>query len=329
MSRRIILVLALLIACKANQEENNRHGGKAAAGKQDCLKIVNGEHTDKYPSVGYLINNTGNACTGTWVGHNVMLAASHCLDPKDLKGILYVEGHEIDLNKLKSYTVSVPKKVLHNGHAGLGEAGTKDKNGELIDLSILIFPDHTAPQISEIFQGAVPYQNANATIVGYGRENLPGGKSEAQSKLQRKQVGHNDTVFSEKGFLDENLTLGPIEGVLTIIGNPNDNSTNQKQYGSLASSGDSGGPLFIGDKIAGVASFVVRDDKRESKDATSSGFTIYVNLSSKASKKLLDEAKSQGAAIGARSNRSGTAQSPQDPNGVPNASSSTAQPCAT
>ncbi|MGE0174184.1 MAG: trypsin-like serine protease [Oligoflexales bacterium] len=325
MFRALLLVLLFAGSCKVEVKSDARRGDSKTpatgpvAQNPNCLKIVNGEKTNDFPSVNFLVNNIGNMCTGTWVGHNVLLAASHCLDPKALNAILVLQGPSVDTSKPMDYKPQVPVKVLYNGGAGITNQIHKNVQNELEDLSILIFKDNSAPAVTPIYPGVAP-QSSKGTLVGYGNENLPGGKSEKVGVIRTKQIGVNNTVFSVPGFLTElyekaQLPAEDIEGVLTLLGNPNDNSSNQAMYGSLASSGDSGGPIFVDGKIAGVASFVTRLSNVEASDPTIGGITVYVSLGSGASQALIEKAKAQGAVFATSGSVNTTDNKPTGSNG--------------
>lgn len=90
----------LHLSCIPAKLDTAKISSSQAAGT--CLGIVNGQETTDFPSVVFLINGAG-ACTGTFVGHNTVLTAAHCLDPQDVQRISMISDVKIEKNNLKSY----------------------------------------------------------------------------------------------------------------------------------------------------------------------------------------------------------------------------------
>lgn len=125
----------------------------------------------------------------------------------------------------------------------VGDPSRSEKN-ELQDLAVVIFPDNTARAYSEIFPGKPANRTKQGTLVGYGDIGLDSSGA-AQHRIGTKRVGFNNQVLTEGNFPKG------VTGVLAIGGNPFEGGANKPELGSITSSGDSGGPLFIDGKIAG------------------------------------------------------------------------------
>ncbi|MGE0174213.1 MAG: trypsin-like serine protease [Oligoflexales bacterium] len=302
---RLLLPSITLIAFAAcrNQPAEKKRSPKNPA----CLNIVNGEKTTDYPSVVAVVTDLGNnsmgACTGTFVGHNVLLTATHCLAASNMTadkiGILNVS--EFDLVRLSTYKIIKPKTVINNGVPATASGRSADN--DLEDLTILIFADNTASAFSPIYQG-LPVNGSPGALIGYGVTDVHGGR-EPTNTMRYKRLGINNQVVSDPSFIPK-IAAGlkakgydadfNANGVLSILGNGDDGEGNLPTLGSVGASGDSGGPLFVNGLVAGVASQALRMplDTVGGEKRTDS-ITIYVSVASKASQALIEKAKASGA----------------------------------
>jgi hypothetical protein len=282
--------LAALTSCKDKGAKSGKGQGDATA----CFEVVNGKETSGFPEVGFIFNVGSAVCSGTFVGHNVMFTAAHCLDAKEPKKVAYLNTSTVDVEKIETYSVAAAIDVLWAGDLGLGdEPPQKGTAGELLDFAIIIFPDHTAPAIAAIYDGTPP-DGSRGVLVGYGKVNGAGTpQSELEGKTQqviKKRVGVNKHVLAEP-FED-----APYTGALTIVGQAINGEPNHPDLGSLVGQGDSGGPMFIDGKIAGVASWGAYAP--EIGQPGVNGVSVYASLDSAPNKKLIAEAKAKGAKIG-------------------------------
>jgi V8-like Glu-specific endopeptidase len=258
--------------------------GKAA------LDIVNGATTTRYPAVVLLLDYDASTrllslCTGTFIGHNALLTASHCVTESG-KRMRYVKGTSFaaDFDAATAYANGVaPLQVLNPSKVG----GEFVKAGDTeTDLALLVFPDHTAPATLPLATRR-PSSGDAVTLVGFGRATQAdnGGRAEAIYK----RIGDN-TYHATKELEEE------LPGLITLFG-PGDQATGGK-HKSLTGEGDSGGPLLLDDTVVGVTSSggpvtgpFVQDANGEK------GLTMYASAVSPFAKDLVAKAKSAGAAF--------------------------------
>ncbi|MGE0174183.1 MAG: trypsin-like serine protease [Oligoflexales bacterium] len=296
--RTFLIAISAVLAvagCKRTNKVNMRGSSKTApAQPAKCLKIVNGEKTEDFPSVVFVHDGDGGWCTGTFVGHNVLLTATHCIDPRRKDEIYFIDTASVPKDgDLSDFDSVKAKNIFYDGNPGGDTALAMNQANELMDLAVIIFPDNSAPAASAIYPSTPPHKAAKATLVGYGLTDLPNIKNPGRAGIKR--VGQNQVVYSSPTFLQEMNLDAKMSGVLAVLGNPEDGAGSPSE--SLASSGDSGGPLFIDNQLAGVASWV--DWDIDGQDEPHSGITVYTNLNSSASKALIEQARTGGAVFAA------------------------------
>ncbi len=205
-----------------------------------AVKITNGKTlTDAdYPSVVLLYDaSAGALCSGTFINSTTVISAAHCTESGKVASDGTVSGASLSIIKVQN---------LAAGQASLVATATKlvrnplwDKNGKNVnkyDLSLITFPEGTAEAVSQIAT-VEPSAGDKLTIVGYGLNqstNLQDGSSAAV-----KRIGTNTIKDVSEGFIE-------FTGA--------NKTTSADGTNASASAGDSGGPLFVNGKVAGVTS---------------------------------------------------------------------------
>lgn len=212
--------------------------GMAPADRSE-VKVTNGREVgdNEYPSVVLLYDKVqGGICTGTFITPTVVLSAAHCT----MAGKIDDDGN-VDL-KLAIINISDPvakKAELVAESTSIVRNPLWDKNGRNVnkyDLSLITFPEGTSKAVSEL--ASIPAKSKDKfTIVGYGLNQMK-DMSNGDSAGVKREGGN--TVSSVSG------------GFIQFTGK--DSTTSGDGTDSSSASGDSGGPLFINGKVAGVTS---------------------------------------------------------------------------
>jgi len=256
--------------------------GCGAANQTSETKVTNGKEIAEstYPSVVLIVTVTAQGqgiCTGTFVNDSQMISAGHCvegLDPalapssdpaKKNFGIYAVTVGEDGQYSISAQAVSFNRHPNYNIRLGVSA----------YDVSVIDFPANSAPAISTVATRA-PSAGQTLTIVGYGN-NINSFDDFGQltgSGAGTKRAGTNRVGSVSGGFINFN-GLPEADGVTT--------------QGTLVSSGsgDSGGPLFVDGRLAGITSGGgLRSDGRGGYLATSK----YVDINSSYVKSFLASA---------------------------------------
>ncbi len=230
------------------------------------VKVTNGREVKEgeYPSVVLLFDKAAGAiCTGTFINPTTVLTAAHC----SMSGSINAEGEvNIQLSiinikdavKKEAEIVAESTRVVRNP--------LWDKNGGNVngyDLSLVTFAPGVAKGVSALAsQGA--RVGDRLEIVGFGLNQATDLKNTNSAGIKR--VGTNKVT---------NVALGFIQFTGA------DKTSKADGTNSSASSGDSGGPLFINGKVAGVTS-----------GGGWGGFgktqSLYIDLSSDSSQEFLN-----------------------------------------
>ncbi|MBC7661860.1 MAG: S1 family peptidase [Chitinophagaceae bacterium] len=242
-------VVSLLGACGAKSNQGS------------ALKVTNGQlaTSKQYPSVVLLYDaKLGAMCTGTFVNETTVISAAHCTEGGTVDAKGNVTGSPLSIISISD---------LAGGQASLVATATAevrniqwDKNGKNVnkyDLSLITFPAGTAKAVSALAD-ASPSAGDDLTIVGYGlnqSDDLSDGSSAGV-----KRIGHNTVAVVSEGFIQ-------FDG--------DSETTTANGTHSSASAGDSGGPLFINGKLAGITSGGGKADA-SSPDTTS----LYIDVNS-------------------------------------------------
>ena len=231
-----ILTIFLTAACST---ENKR---------SSSLKVVNGLpiDTSKYPEVVLLGTDDGKPlCTGTFITPEAVLTAGHCtkkgdsVDPETYE----VKGLTLTIIKLDDPVGKTFSTVASSVAAYRHPQWDKEFPVHLLnkyDIAIVMFPANTSSYVHELADES-PKPGDTLTIVGYGIDYVPDMFSFG---IDRSSAGIKR--------LGNNTIQNVVDGMITFFG-PTKTTTGD---GSLAGSskGDSGGPMFVDNKLVGVTS---------------------------------------------------------------------------
>ena len=215
--------------------------------------------------------DTGSAiCTGTFVTDSQVLTAAHCVydlvqagaDPSNMT---FVAGrhvvHAVDLSYNPAYTVTPGVLSSH-------------------DNAVVTFPAGSAPAISAL-DPQEPAVGDGIVIVGYGRDSYAtdAETTEANAGAGVKRYGSNKIQQIKNGFI-------------SFYGLPTAQSDAfAPGVDSASGSGDSGGPLFVGDKLAATTSGggveTITDDQGQTQQVKVSK---YVDLNDSVNRGYLAQA---------------------------------------
>lgn len=203
--------------------------------------------------------NGGEAhCTATFISHNTLLTAAHCVE-EDATIKIAQAAKNVGVTSLK---VIRNNKVKRNGLFFVQN-----------DMALVIFPDNTAPAIIPI---AKVKAKANDTIVIVGYGNNDHGRSAGAGK---KRWGWNKIKQVNS------------DGTIDFVGTVRGSGTGEQ---AVQSQGDSGGPMITKNGIIGVAS--VADSNRNAEIRGSYNGT-YGEVQGSEAKDFLQKGQSLGALI--------------------------------
>ncbi len=247
--------------------------GLSACGVQEdtsSQKITNGLEiaSDEYKSVVMLYDpKQGAICTGTFISDDTVISAAHCTMSGKANAQGNVTGSLVIVNPINIQAGQVEQvaKTIKMVRNPLWEKNGKNVNKW--DLSVLTFPKGTARAVSEIASSA-PVAKDPFVIVGYGlnqSKNLFDGSTAGVKRLGNNVVGSVTDGFIQ--FKGQSAT------------------TTADGTKSSASGGDSGGPLFVDGKLAGITSGGAADWFGFGSSSTS----LYVDLNSPESQAFLSK----------------------------------------
>jgi secreted trypsin-like serine protease len=280
---------------------SQQNSGACTPKKSAALNIEDGSETDDFDSVVLIMSDIPGQpqgsrykCTGTIVGHNVVLTAAHCI--RSAANTTYVaqtgslrsqQEHDEILK-----TAVKPKSILTHGTVSHTSTSV---NIEYMadDLAVLIFADNTF-QSSEVTIPSVhslerPAKFTDAIMIGFGKSSE---SDQTASKMSIKRVGSGSYVVDD--ILGKNIAVSFAQQL-----NPETLTAEGPQKYSRAHQGDSGGPLFVKRSgrldIVGVAS-------AGGTSSRGAQFTGYADLYTPRSLSLLNRATSSGAVFSKPSN---------------------------
>lgn len=172
------------------------------------------------------------------------------------------------------------------------------------DIGVVVFPENTAPAQTG-FLGRSPRSGEAVTIVGYGNSYYPSPFSETGSGSGTRRKGQNVVRSLEEGLI--------------LV-----EARNSRPDRAICGSGDSGGPLFVDNKLAGVTS--------SRSVSLNPPICFYVDLEAPNTRDFLNRAVKEGADIPALTSTNKPLpppqpsnppaplppQAPQNPNPFPN-----------
>ena len=248
--------------------------GNFVTQQQSRLSISGGEVIDsqEFPSVIMLYNEmTHTVCTGTFVTHDTVLTAAHCIGENSDE---YKEvQHSIRLwestvvNGVPSFQGTKASVSVHIHPQWISESKRKVVNQ--FDLGIVLFPPNTATEVASLAHQS-PRSQEKVTIVGYGLPGYLADGSEASVKVGTKRKGVNRIAGLFQGliYIKDFSQKGPDEGISELNG------------WARTAPGDSGGPMFIDQKLVGITA-------GGGQISAKKGFSAYVNLHSVSSGNFL------------------------------------------
>ncbi len=232
-------------------------------------------------------------CSGTFISSNTMITAAHCVSDHPNVILKYFPGDVVDLGQLEAHPELLKSsgiKALHIIQPGKKYCFNLDEPAQMasadvvpFDVAILLFPDNTAPSVSELFHRS-PKEEDKVTLIGFELSTSP------NDKRAYKQIGLNEIPI-----WPHNEPTFP--GTIIIAGSSSGREDRKNVRHALTTFGDSGGPLFINNAVAGVTSggdyFLKLGLSQYAFGGDS--FSIFSDLSHEVPKKFLELARSQGA----------------------------------
>lgn len=313
MRKCAVLAIASTLSCSEAHTDSSKKGNQQKcsattapyslpqSSNQSGYGIINGEFTDSYPAVVMLTINLGNrigVCSATFIGHNVLATAGHCVDDATVDAIKIHIGNSFIPVEVARLGTGLPvlKKFTKF------PSNQKDPDGRLVALDFALLqtlPDQ-APAIAPLSNAAPPL-NSYLQIVGFGNTNSNGSGSGTKRRAQTQVI--------DNGFQNNSQVPGAI---FTFEGPPSGSIS----IGRVAE-GDSGGPLFDQNlNLVGVTSIGITFIKN-GIERNASGFN---SILSPATQQVIQEARSAGAAIGSikSDNTAGQPLNPYPSNGSDN-----------
>ena len=271
---QISLTVALVACTKQVVGKAGHPSSFRNSSNGQCPKIVNGIVVDNVRAVVKLkihLQDEFYECTGTFLGDNVVLTASHCTENTASGNVELADGTKA-VAMVRGWTVE-DKKEDHAAHEGSpnGKEGDiwylKDWDRRSRDIAVLIFPSGTSSIWRNIAPNP-PKAGDTITIAGYGLTSQ--NRTDNSDGKVRYGTNSIDYLSSKDGLLIYQSAVGtqPTAG-----------------QDSIAGPGDSGGPVLYEEAVVAVAS------------ASSTDETVNAYLFSEFNFKVLEEAEGKGAHI--------------------------------
>jgi len=271
-SKLIQISLTVALAACTNQavEKAGRPSGLRNSSNGQCLKIVNGIVVDNVRAVVHLKINVQDGstseCTGTFLGDNAVLTASHCTENTANGSVELADGTKA-VAMVRGWTVEDKKEdqAAYENEIGNELSYAQHLNRKSRDIAVLIFPSGTSSSWRNIAPNP-PKVGDTIMIAGYGKTSF----NQDDSSDGNVRYGSNRIDFLKDGLLIFESAAGthPTAG---------QDSTNGQ--------GDSGGPVLYKEGVVGVMS------------AGDTTLAIEAYLFSEDNLKVLEEAESKGAHI--------------------------------
>jgi secreted trypsin-like serine protease len=244
-------------------------GCGSSTNEQSTTKVTHGREIaeSEFPSVVLLYMQTAEGasiCTGTFVNNYQVVTAAHCVDGLSTTrpSLYYVSPGANGGLSANAQAVSLKRNSRFDISKGVSGS----------DLAVVSFSPNTAPATSE-FASAPPKQDDPLTIVGYGNNETIQTETGIDGQGSGvKRVGTNKVFSIEEGLITFVGTSKASEPSLPVGEN------------SLSGSGDSGGPLFINGRLAGVTS---GGGFSTQQDGSRIAVSLYVDLTSAESRAFL------------------------------------------
>lgn len=288
-----------IFSSKSRLEEKKLFDAKKKQEQMEMLAALK-----KYPSTGLLVTFEPvfrkyiSHCAGVFIGSNTLVTSVHCL-PRDKKHELrYFKIDEIDLGIIEQdeffFNRGVkPIRVIHESSTVLealsSEFGISSPALVFQDIAILIFKEDIAPGIAPLL-GRSPIESEDVIFIGFGNR---GQNDDFNSRVFSKRIGYNNILLWPYG-------IKPFFGAIFIGGEEKGRSSSYIGQKSLTTYGDSGGALFVGEAVAGIAcgGDQIQALKMSSYLFEDNSFSIFADLSTPFAKNLFKKAQRLGARIG-------------------------------
>jgi hypothetical protein len=245
-----------------------------------AVKVTNGieiAETD-FPSVVFIAAQTPEGlanCTATFVNDSQAVSAGHCVEgTSERNPALYLVEQTFVRGRPQMRAIARAQRWYRDAAYDINEGVGP------LDLSVINFPANTAPATSKL---AVvdPKVEDELTIVGYGnnRNYVDDLGQLTGSGAGKKRKGTNIVANVSD------------DGMIQFIGLPEAVSDAEAGTYALSGSGDSGGPLFINGRLAGITS---GGGVGQTEDGQEFYISQYVNIRSTSSQALLKKALKAG-----------------------------------
>ena len=256
------LSLSFMAACGKDQEGQSK------------IKVTNGLEIDRsdYPSVVLLLLNGRSICTATFVNDSQVVTAAHCVAAlRSSRPDIRLVEPILDENGQTRFQVRARAKDF----VVQGDYSLRENNGvNPLDLAVVNFPAHTAPGVRAISSYS-PEVDQEITIVGFGN-----------NKNSVDEAGQQSGQGSGTKRVGRNFVAEKADGMITFAGLAEATEDIPAGDWTASGSGDSGGPLFIRGRLAGITSGggVMRDE-----EGNKLSISKYVDLNSQDSRNFLAE----------------------------------------
>jgi secreted trypsin-like serine protease len=252
----------------------------SAGTETSAVKVTNGIEIAEadFPSVVFIAAQTPEGlanCTATFVNDSQAVSAAHCVEgTSERSPAIYLVEQKMVNGRPQMRALAKAQRWYRDASYDIN-----DGVGPL-DLSVITFPANSAPAISEI---AVvdPQVDDELTIVGYGNNR---NFVDSLGQLSGSGAGKKRKGVNVVGNVSD-------DGMIQFIGLPSAVSDVEAGRYALSGSGDSGGPLFIKGRLAGVTS---GGGVGQTEDGQDIYISQYVNLRSASSQALLKKALKAG-----------------------------------
>lgn len=270
-SKLVQISLTVALAACTNQvvEKAGRPSGLRNSSNGQCPKILNGIVVDNVRAVVHLKiklqDGSTSECTGTFLGDNAVLTASHCTENTANGSVELADGTKA-VAMVEGWTVEDKKEdqAAYENEIGTELSYAQYFDRKSRDIAVLIFPSGTSSSWRNIAPNP-PKVGDTIMIAGYGRTSFQNDSADGNVRY-----GSNSIDFLKDGLLIFESAAGthPTAG-----------------QDSTSSFGDSGGPVLYKEGVVGVIS---------AGDTTQA---IYAYLFSEFNLKVLEEAEGKGARI--------------------------------
>ncbi len=95
----LIFLAISFVGCGAESTEREP-AQRTPAQEESCYSVVNGQKTSSFKAVALIVYAEGDGlftCTGTFVSHNTMVTAAHCVPENLNDSLTFIPGNYVDL----------------------------------------------------------------------------------------------------------------------------------------------------------------------------------------------------------------------------------------